>query len=260
PNVELTGCIVAGEDLEVHLAGYKEPKIEYGLIYGYNNAEILRRELKDNRYLYAYWNFAEPRRQLLKDAFADNDGILRGEPKFGKSRNRHYLQLNGKDQYAVVEGHIVDTASITFDFWLWWEGGSKEQFVFTFIGDNGLIAFTPANKLDRAELILRRGETTQSVKASRAVPTRKWTRVTITLGNGFGRIFLNGKPVGESKAAIKPEEIRARFGYIGRGFQGGYFNGRLGKFAVFRKAFNRVNEIPDAEEVTRTVKGAKTVN
>ncbi|MEZ8221105.1 Concanavalin A-like lectin/glucanases superfamily protein [Candidatus Fervidibacteria bacterium JGI MDM2 JNZ-1-D12] len=257
PNVELTGCVVAGEDLEVHLAGYKGPRVEYGLIYGYNNAEILQRELRDNRYLYAYWNFAEPRRQLLKDAFADNDGILRGEPKFGKSRNRHYLQFNGKDQYAVVEGHIVDTASITFDLWLWWEGGAKEQFVFAFGGDNGVIAFTPENKFGRAELVLRKGKSSQSIEASRAVPRRKWVRVTITLGNGVGRIFFDGKLVGESKVTVKPEDIRARFGYIGKGLRGGYLNGRLSSFAVFRKAFGSVGEIPLAEEVVKTVKGMK---
>ncbi len=257
PNVELTGCVVAGEDLEVHLAGYEGTKIEYGLIYGYNNAEILRRELKDNLYLYAYWNFAEPRRQLLKDAFADNDGIFKGNPKFGRQRDRHYLQLNGKNQYAVFEGHIVDTASITFDFLLWWEGGTKEQYVFAFGGDNGLIAFTPANKSGRAELVLRKGRSSQNIEASRAVPTRKWVRVTITLGNGVGRIFFDGKLVGESKVTLRPEDVKARYGYIGKGLRGGHFNGRLSNFTVFRKAFQRVNQIPSAGKITETVKGIK---
>ncbi len=114
PKTELTGCVVAGEDLEVHLANYPKPAIAYGLIYGYNNADILQRELRDNRYLYAYWDFTQPRRWLLKDAFADSDGILRGEPTFVVHQRVPALGLNGKDQYAVVEGHIVDAAAVTY--------------------------------------------------------------------------------------------------------------------------------------------------
>mgnify|MGYP001626358325 CR=1 FL=1 len=257
PNVELTGCLVAGEDLEVHLAGYTKPKIEHGLIYGFNNADILQRELRDNRYLYAFWDFSQPRKQLLKDTFADNDGILRGEPEFGRFRNRNYLQLNGKDQYAVVEGHIVDTAEVTFDLWLQWEGGRSEQFVFAFASQNGALMFTPANKSDRAALILRKGEIVQTVEASRPVPRQRWVRVSITLGNGLGRIFFDGKLVGEGKVMLKPEDIRAKFGYIGRGLRGGYFNGRLSNFAVFRKAFDSATEIPSAEGIVKTVKGVK---
>lgn len=253
PEVELTGCVVAGEDLEVHLVGYQKPKIEYGLIYGYNNAGILQRELRDNRYLYAYWDFSQPRKQLLKDAFADNDGILRGKPKFGKERKRCYIQFNGEDQYAVVEGHIIDTSAVTFDFWLWWEGGVSEQFVFAFGSSDGAVMFTP-NKSGKATLIVRKGKSTQSVEATKPVPIRKWTRVTITWGNGMGRIYFNGKLVGESKISLKPEDINARFGYIGRGLRGGYFKGRLSDFAVFRKAFENPSELPLAAEVVKEVK------
>jgi hypothetical protein len=227
------------------LVGYPKPKIEYGLIYGYNNAEILQRELQDNHYLYAYWDFSQPRKQLLKDAFADNDGVLRGEPKLGKEHNRCYIQFNGKDQYAVVEGHIVDTSGITFDLWLWWEGGAGEQFVFAFGSSDGAVMFTP-NKSGKAALIVRKGESTQSVEATKPVPVRRWTRVTIAWGNGVGRIYFDGEFIGEGKIGLKPEDINARFGYIGRGLRGGYLKGRLSDFAVFRKAFESPSEIPTA--------------
>lgn len=259
PKVELTGCVVAGEDLEVHLANYPEPQIRYGLIYGYNNAEILERELRDNQYLYSCWDFRQPRKHLLKDAFADNDGVLRGAPEFGKQGNRHFIRLNGKDQYAVVEGHILDTAGITFDFWLWWEGGTNKQFVFAFGSSDGTIEFSPRSESGRAELVVRRGKFVQSVKASRPVPTRKWVRVTITLGNGVGRIYFDKKLVGESKVPLKPEDVNARFGYLGRGIKGGYLKGRLSTFSVFRKAFENVKEVPNALKVVETVKGLQAI-
>jgi len=113
--------------------------------------------------------------------------------------------------------------------------------------------FTP-NKSGKAALVVRKGKLTQSVEATKPVPVRKWTRVTITWGNGMGRIYFNGKLVGKGKVSLKPEDINARFGYIGRGLRGGYFKGRLSNFAVFRKAFESVSEIPNAADVVKEVK------
>ncbi len=255
PKTELTGCVVAGEDLEVHLANYPKPTIAYGLIYGYNNADILQRELRDNRYLYAHWDFTQPRRWLLKDAFADNDGILRGGPTFVVHQGVPALRLNGKDQYAVVEGHIVDAAAITFDMRLWWNGGGDEQFVFAFASSEGVLMFTPRSAKGKAVLIVRKGKERFAVEAATALPQRRWVRVTVTLGNSMGRIFFNGKLAGEASVPVKPEDINAAFGYLGRGLRKGFFNGYLGPIAVFRTAFQQVKDIPDAATVVRTVKG-----
>lgn len=254
-DVELTGCLVAGEDLEVHLVGFPKPKIEYGLIYGYNDAEILQRELRDNCYLYAFWNFRQPRKQVLKDAFADNNGILRGRPKFGRQHNRHYLQLNGENQYAVVEGHVVNSPGITFDFWLQWEGSVSNQFVFAFGSNDGAMTFTPMNESGKAEFVVRKGKLVQSVGANKPVPARRWTRVTIILGNGLGHIYFNGKLVGKNQIDLKPEDINASYGYIGRGLSGGYLKGRLSDFAIFRKAFGSASDVPPAREIVEEVKG-----
>jgi hypothetical protein len=129
----------------------------------------------------------------------------------------------------------------------------SEQFVFAFGSSDGAVMFTP-NKSGKATLIVRKGKSTQSVEANKPVSIRKWTRVTITWGNGMGRIYFNGKLVGESKISLKPEDINARFGYIGRGLRGGYFKGRLSDFAVFRKAFESPSELPLAAEVVKEVK------
>lgn len=129
----------------------------------------------------------------------------------------------------------------------------SEQFVFAFGSSDGAMMFTP-NKLGKAALVFRKGKSTQSVEANKPVPVRKWIRVTITWGNGMGRIYFNGKLVGESKISLKPEDINARFGYIGRGLRGGYLKGRLSDFAVFRKAFESPSELPLAAEVVKEVK------
>ncbi len=262
PQTELTGCVVAGEDLEVHLAGYPKDAITYGLIYGYNDANILKQELRDNRYLYAFWDFTQPRQQLLKDAFADCDGILRGAPQFVVHQGQPALRLNGKDQYAVVEGHIVDTAAITIDMRLWWEGGAEEQVAFTFASREGALMFTPRNEKGKAALVIRKGKQVFSVEATRALPQRRWVRVTLTLGERLGRLFFNGKLVGEAEGLPKPEDINATFGYLGRGIRKGYFNGYLGATAVFRTAFQRFEDIPDAASIigpTRTAKDKEQV-
>lgn len=252
-NTELTGGIVAGEDLEVWLVDYPKPKIEYGLIYGYNNREILERELRDNKYLYAYWDFSRPRRQLLLDSFADNDGTLRGNPSFGKEGNRTFIQLNGRNQYALVEGHIVDSPETTIDCWLYREGEGK-QCLFAFMGRDSLLAFYPSNEDNKAELRLMKDGKVESVIAQKSVEMGKWTRVTIMMGNGEGRIYIDGKLVGEGRLELKPEDIEARYGYIGRDVRGGYFKGRIGGLAVFRKAWGSVEEMPQPAEIVKEVK------
>jgi len=82
----------------------------------------------------------------------------------------------------------------------------------------------------------------------------KWTRVTIMMGNGEGRIYIDGKLVGEGRLELKPEDIGARYGYIGRDVRGGYFKGRIGGLAVFRKAWGSVEEMPQPAEIVKEVK------
>lgn len=246
PSTDLAGGLVCGEDLEVWLADYKKRVIEGGLIYGYNNAEILEKELADNRYLYAHWTFDEPRRYVLKDAFADNDGVLRGEPPFGREDGRTVLTFNGFNQYALVEGHLADTVDMTIDMQVRWEGGSPNQCLFDLGSRTSRMFFTPSDNDGVAAFVIRKGRTVQTVRAEGPFPVGKWTRVTIILDRDEGRLYFDGQEVGRNPAmTLNPEDLRATAGFIGRRFAGGgCFNGALDDLAIYRKAFTSIADIP----------------
>ncbi len=101
------------------------------------------------------------------------------------------------------------------------------------------------------------GKQVFSVEATRALPQQRWVRVTLTLGEGLGRLFLNGELVGEAEGLPKPEDINVTFGYLGRGLRKGYFNGYLGATAVFRTAFQRFEDVPDAASIVAEVKSMR---
>ncbi len=248
PATELTGGAICGEDLEVHFMGSELPKLNGGMIYGYMNADFLKKELGagkgDNRWLYAHWNFNEPRKHVLKDANADCDGVLRGNAKFIDDKERHCLALDGKS-YALVEGHIADTRDVTFDLQLAWAGGAVGQRVFEF-GDADASVLLAIAQGGKPAFVIHRGKDSAVVQSAAALSPNKWTRVTITLKDRVARLYLDGKVAGENKQfALTPEDVRARAGRIGAGVAGLGFAGKLDDFAVFRTGFATITDIPD---------------
>jgi hypothetical protein len=249
PATELTGGAICGEDLEVHFMGSELPKLSGGMIYGYMNSELMKKELGggngDNHWLYAHWTFDEPRKQVLKDAHADCDGVLRGNARFIDDQERHCLALDGKS-YALVEGHVADTRDVTFDLQLASSGGPAGQRVFEF-GDADASVLLAIAGGGKPAFVIHRGKDSAVVQSSAAFSPNKWTRVTITLKDRIARIFLDGKVAGENKRfTLVPEDVRARAGRIGAGVAGLGFTGKLDDFAVFRTGFATIAAISES--------------
>ncbi len=208
-----------------------------GLLYGFMADDQFAHEVADNHGLYAHWDFRQPCRQVLKDAFADEDGVLRGGPVFTTDGGgRHALVLNGKNQYAVLEGEAADTADLTVDMQIKWLGGASGQRVLTFASADGALSFTPRDAAGHAAFFLRRGQTVQTLSAARAVPAGQWTRVTITLGPGEAIMAFNGQPVGRTTVlTLRPEDVRATVGFLGCNAAGGdFFHGEIADLALYR--------------------------
>lgn len=245
PATELTGGTICGEDLEIHMLDVDQPKVSGGLIYGFMNKDQFRRPLPDNKYLYAHWTFNAPRQQVLKDAHTDCDGVLRGGPQFSTVDGRGVLSLDGK-QYALVEGHVVDSRDITFDLQVNWAGGAPGQRLFEF-GDaenSVLLALTQGGK---PAFVIHKGKTNiATLQGTAAVPTGKWSRITVTVKDDVARLYIDGQLAGENKQfALNPEDVGARAGYLGRGVAPGFgFVGKLDDFAVYRTGFENFSDIP----------------
>ncbi len=246
PATELTGGAICGEDLEVHFMNSELPKVSGGMIYGYMNSELMKKELgdkADNHGLYAHWDFNQPRQHILKDTNADCDAVLRGSAKFIDDKERHVLAFDGKS-YALTEGHIADTRDATFDLQLAWAGGAAGQRVFEF-GDAEASVLLAIAAGGRPAFVIHRGKESAALQSAAPLTAGQWTRLTVILKDATARLYLDGKLVAENKQfALTPEDVRARAGRIGAGVAGLGFAGRLDELAVYRTAFATVAEIP----------------
>jgi hypothetical protein len=243
PGTELTGGAICGEDLEVHFLGCEQEKIPGGMIYGYLNKDLIRKEVLDNRWLYAHWDFNERRGQVLRDANADCAGVIRGSARFAKVEGRGVMAFDGKT-YALVEGHIADTRGVTFDLQLEWAGGANGQRVFEF-GDLENSLYLALEQDGRPTFVIRRGTERAVVQGTRPLTQGRWARLTVTLKDSTARIFIDGTLTGENRQfGLVPEDVRARAGRIGAGLTGTGFSGHLDDVAVFRTGFESIADVP----------------
>jgi hypothetical protein len=182
---------------------------------------------------------------VLKDSFADNQGVLRGSPRFVTDNGRPALLLNGRNQYALVEGQIADSSCLTIDAWLKWNGGSQDQSVFDFGSSSGSICFTPAGASGKPALKIDAGDIHELLTAEARFPIDRWVRVTVSLGSDAERLFIDGTPAAEIIAPrLTPDNIPFTCGYLGRRFSGGgFFSGLIGDFAVYRKTTPDTNAV-----------------
>lgn len=167
PGAPIGGGVIMGQDLEVRTDGFQHP-INYGLIYGFNDANTLQTALQDNHYLYAHWDCNTARQRLLLDSFADNDATLRGKTLSQFSQGA--LQFDGQSQYALVEGSLADTTDITLDARLTWAGGAPEQRLWSLGQGSSEMYFTPQDASGQACFVIRSGGATQMLRAPNALP------------------------------------------------------------------------------------------
>ena len=251
PATELTGGTICGEDLEVHFLDCDLPKVTGGMIYGFLDSNLLKKERADNHWLYAHWDFKEPRRQVLKDVNADCNGVLRGNPVFSKVGGREGLGFDGKT-YALVEGQVINTRKITFDLQLAWNGGSENQRLFEF-GDPQNSLYVEIQKDGRPVFVIHRGESSARVQSSISLLPHRYSRLTVTLGNSCARISIDGQLAAENLSfPLTPEEVRARAGRIGAGITGAGFIGTLADFAIYRTDDTKGSEIAALEVSLQT--------
>jgi hypothetical protein len=243
PFDQVAGGTVMGEDLEAHIEG----TFKGGMAYGYLAGDFLKQTMaKDNRHRFAHWVFRERQPCILRDWNADCDGRLRGAPGYGERDGRLHLVLDGKAQYALVEGDVISSRALTIDAVVSWDGGVAEQRLFDFAGPGGSLWFSPSSAKRRAELGLTVGEHTRVLSAEKPLPAKSWVRVTAMVGPSGAKLFVDGKEVARDPAwTLSPAQVPAVAGYLGRGWRSGRpFAGRIERISLFRTAFAGVGEVP----------------
>lgn len=243
PFDQVAGGTVMGEDLEVHLEG----TLAGGMAYGYLAGDFLKQTAaKDNRHLFANWVFRDSQPVILRDWNADCDGRLRGKPTYGERGGRRHLILDGRTQYALVEGDIISSAALTIDAVIAWDGGAADQRLVDFGGPGGGLWISPNSATRAPEVGIAIGDKRQVLKTTKALPEQTWVRLTAMLGSGGIRLFLDGAPLAaDPQMTLSPADVRAVAGYLGRGWRTGTpFHGRIERLSLYRTTFASVAEMP----------------
>jgi hypothetical protein len=233
----LRGTAICGEDLEVHFEGYDQPVVDKGMLYGFMNSEFLKKDLTDNHGLYAHWDFDSQHGQVLKDMNADCDGVIRGNLTFKESDGRKVAVFDAKSN-VQVDGSILDARNLTFDLAVKSSGDSPSLILKFGDQTNGLgIGLGADHKL--ALTAIHDGKVVSGLSTA-ASPSKKWTRLTVSIKGGDARFFIDGKPAGGIRnALVLPADLGVRSGQIGAGF-----SGELDDIAVYRRAIERIEELP----------------
>jgi hypothetical protein len=169
--------------------------------------------------------------------------VLAGGPGYATGRTGQALNLDGVDDHALLPQGSVQSDSITVATWVFWNGGAQWQRLFDFGNGTGSYFFlTPRSGGNTMRVALRNGGAEQSFETAQ-LATGVWTHVAVTLGEGVGRLFVNGVQVSSSSAiSIRPSEIRPVLNYLGRSQFAAdpYFNGRIDDFQVIGRALAAV--------------------
>jgi hypothetical protein len=138
---------------------------------------------------------------------------------------------------------VAETRDATFDLHLWWNGGEDGQRIFEFGDETSSVLL--GLKGGRPAFFVRRDNQSSILQSSAPIPTKKWVRLTVSIKDKVGRIYIDGVAVGENaNFVLSPEDVRATSGRIGAGVSGTGFSGRIDDFTIFRHGFASVADLP----------------
>lgn len=203
-------------------------------------SEIIYAMPTGDKGLIANWQFEESladNTDNAMDAVSLNKAGFVSEHKSGEKAlylNNNYLQL----PYT-----IANSDEITIALWTKWTNTSSGwQRLFDFgNGTDQYIFLTPSNN-SNMRLALKNGDDEQQVTYKTKMPANSWQHITVTIGNGTARIYINGEVAAESNGiTIKPSDIRPVRNYIGRSqfVNDPYYKGYIDDVRIYNYALSK---------------------
>ena len=188
---------------------------------------------------------------MLEDSYVNNNGVLRGMPKFKRDGQRKYVVFNGKDQYAEAPPSVADFAELTIDL-LIKRSGRKGGRLFDFgTGDDECVYLELADKTGELILIARHKGKTFRVAASQTVPVNTWSRVRVELDGSNAAIYLDDKELAKGAFVFRPRDVfggdRAEGNFIACGRnQDLFFKGLMDHFRIYREVHDNFGALDPA--------------
>lgn len=174
--------------------------------------------LSEDDEVIAIYNFEEPVDEGdVPDASGnENLGYTGGDGTYVEGKYGQAMLFNGADGYIMLDEDLMDCEGMTVAAWIKPEGWKDWARVFDF-GDGGSgdawLGYAPVERMLRFDIFS--GPNAVTITAPVPQPG-KWTHVAATFGDGFARLYINGKMVTQLPIALKPCDLPRKGMFIGR--------------------------------------------
>lgn len=243
-------------------------KIFAGAAFGWLSGQEYANDLPHTKGMYAGYEFDKESSLYALDKHGVTHGILRGSPKWSESVNgrKGIIELNGVDQYIVLERSVSDFNEMEIHTSVKWDGGSANQRLFTFGSKENNMYFTPSDGNGKMKLVIEKDGEIKNLVGSSALPKNKWTDIKVVIANGAAVLYVDDKIAAVNyNVSVTPDGLNAQnvnsvssCNYIGRGAsaEDPCFKGAVDYFKIYFKA----GEIPKQFYITGDVNGDGIIN
>ncbi|HEY7091492.1 MAG TPA: LamG-like jellyroll fold domain-containing protein [Tepidisphaeraceae bacterium] len=193
---------------------------------------------KKPRGLIASYRVEETAGEVLWDEFGTQHAWLKGTPgRVADSffNNSPVLQLNGVDQYAVLDRSLADSTDASFGLWIRPTSSDADETLLYFgSSPTSYLKLVGRDANGFAHLTMSVNGVVGELIASTATPLNQWTHIAVTFGSGTARFYINGNDAGSAAISFRPMDVlgaddykTAQPYYLGRDAGGNFFTGRM---------------------------------
>ena len=171
----------------------------------------------------------------VEDVLGNVNGQFVGSATFGLGYEGRGLQFDGIDDHLVLGQGIASSDQLTIASWVKWNGGAVWQRIFDFgNGTDSYLFLSPKSGSNRLRFAIKNSGAEEVIEAP-ALQVGVWTHVAVTLGEGVGKLYVNGSLVGSNQSfTIRPSDVSPRSNYLGKSqWPDPLFRGMIDEFHVF---------------------------
>lgn len=236
-NGTLSGTAIADYDYSMFFSlsnGAVNDHVPWG---DYYNDYYYSTQLKP-RGLIASYRTEETAGELFWDEFGTQHAILRGNPNRVEEAgfNSRVLQLNGSNQYALLDRSLADLSVGTYSMWINPSSADAGETLLYFgSASNTFLKLVARNADGKAQLTMSVNGVVQTLTSSDPLPINAWTHLAVTFGAGQVSMFVDGEESAISTSmTFRPQNVlgandykTAEPLYLGRDATGNFFGGKL---------------------------------
>jgi autotransporter-associated beta strand protein len=232
----LSGTAIADYDYSMYFNlsdGTQFSHIPWG---DYYDAYFAQTQTKP-RGLVASYRVEETAGELMWDEFGAMQAVLRGSPGRVEDAffNSKVLELNGVDQYALLDRSVADLTDASFAMWIKPANlNAGETLLYFGSTADTYLKLVARDEQGFAHLTISVNGQVKELASTQAIVVGFWTHVALTFGSGQVKFYINGQLAGTMSTTFRPDDVLGPDDYInplalylGRDDAGNFFTGRL---------------------------------